>query len=483
MENNKIVFPLFFTLGVFSVSIPTMAQKQYRPNIILIVADDHGTDALGCYGNPVIKTPALDALANDGIRFTNAFCTTPSCSPSRSVILSGLHNHANGMYGLEHDFHHFSALDNIKSLPVFLSECGYQTVRIGKFHIAPEKVFKFDLVLSEGAANDNNALGRSAIEMADKCEEVFQEKDKPFFLYFALDDPHRDLPFNSWPSPNSFGNRKEGYPGEKPIIYNPDSVLVPYFLPDIPQCRKELAQYYQSVSRLDQGIAKLISLLKKAGRYDDTFIIYISDNGIAFPGAKTTLYDPGIKLPCIVKLPEQRHKGRVTDAMISWVDITPTILDYAKALPPEPSFHGKSFKTVLEAANSNNTAGWDEIYASHTFHEVTMYYPMRMVRNRKFKLIWNIAHGLDFPFAWDLIESTTWKGIMAGTDKYLGKRKIENFIKRAEFELYDLENDPEELVNLSSVPHYAGIMEALKVKIKDFQKRTGDPWFYKWEYE
>ena len=120
------------------------ASSQTSPNILLIVSDDHGIDDLGCWGNPVIKTPNLDRLADDGTRFTQAYCTTASCSPSRSTILTGLHNHANGMYGLQHTYHHFQSFDNIGSLPVYLSQVGYRTARVGKFHLAPESVYKFE---------------------------------------------------------------------------------------------------------------------------------------------------------------------------------------------------------------------------------------------------------------------------------------------------------------------------------------------------
>ena len=158
--NIKISILLLFTTLLLVCCSPaenTATQTIDQPNIILIIADDHGTDALGCYGNPIIKTPNLDQLALDGIRFTNAFCTSSSCSPSRSVILSGLHNHANGMYGLEHTFHHFKSHDHIKGLPVFLSEAGYHTARVGKFHIAPEEVYHFETVLSDGTANNMKA--------------------------------------------------------------------------------------------------------------------------------------------------------------------------------------------------------------------------------------------------------------------------------------------------------------------------------------
>jgi N-sulfoglucosamine sulfohydrolase len=239
-----------------------------QPNILLIVSDDHGKDA-GCYGNKIIKTPGIDALAADGILYKNAYSTVSSCSPSRSVILSGMYNHANGMYGLEHEHHHFQSFNSVKALPVMLKELGYRTGRVGKFHVAPEAVYKFDEVMSAGAANDMASLARSPIEMAEKIDKfISNDNSKPFFLYCAYDDPHRAFPFETYPEPNSFGNRAQGYPGITEIKYEPQKVIVPSFLPDNLQVRKELAQYYQSVSRMDQGISKVIQILKSKGLYE-----------------------------------------------------------------------------------------------------------------------------------------------------------------------------------------------------------------------
>jgi len=372
----------------------------------LLLADDHGIDALGCYGNQVIKTPYLDGLAADGVRFTHAFCTTASCSPSRSVILTGLHNHHNGIYGLQHQEHHFQSFDSVISLPVSLQKAGYRTGRIGKFHVAPESVYAFQTILSGGAANDPASIGRSAMAMAEACRSFLAATNaQPFFLYFAVDDPHRSnevLPdgqptFDTWPEPNKFGNRPEGYPGVTPVRYDPKNVLVPSFLPDTPACRAELAEYYQAVSRLDQGVGRLLQMLKETGQYDRTFILYLSDNGIAFPGAKTTLYEPGTRLPLLARLPGTTRPGSVQAAMVSWVDITPTILDVAGALPPGSAFDGRSFR---EALRGEPVAGWDEIYASHSLHEVTMYYPMRAVRTRDYKLIYNLRTRSPFLPRW-----------------------------------------------------------------------------------
>lgn len=453
----------------------SMAAASKRPNVVLIVSDDHGRGDLGCYGNPAIKTPNLDTLAAEGVRFNNAFCTTASCSASRSVILSGLYNHYNGQYGHQHSYHHFSSFNRVRSMPVLLTQAGYRTARIGKYHVAPEEIYKFDVALHGGA--------RSPVQMADNCKGfIASDNAKPFFLYFCTSDPHRgggkakDLPHQ----PDRFGNRDQGYPGIKEVKYDPEDVIVPDYLPDIPECRAELAQYCQAVSRVDQGVGHLMGLLKQAGQYDNTIVIYISDNGIAFPGAKTTLYEPGMNLPCIVRTPWQKNKGIACDALVNYADLAPTILDFAGATPSDYEFHGRSFKRVLE---HQRVDGWDTTYASHTFHEITMYYPMRVVRERRYKLIWNIAHGLEYPFASDLWASATWQGNLKRGNKTYGQRTIDAYLHRPKFELYDLQNDPHETINLADDPNHQDKFNEMKAKLKAFQKQTKDPWILKWDYE
>jgi N-sulfoglucosamine sulfohydrolase len=455
---------------------PAFSPAAQR-NVVLIVTDDQGQDA-GCYGNPVLKTPHLDALAADATRFQNAYCTTASCSPSRSVILTGLFNHANAQYGLEHGYNHFRSFENLRTLPVILSDAGYRTARAGKFHVAPEATYRFDQHVRGNA--------RSPVQMADNCRSLIEaESDQPFFLYFCPSDPHRGgvashLPHN----PDGFGNKPQGqsYPGVEPVHYDPADVIVPPFLPDTPTCRAELAQYYESISRADAGVGRLIDILKETKKYDDTLIIYISDNGAPFPGAKTTVYEPGLRLPCVIRNPQADNRGVVTEAFASWVDITPTILDYAGVeQPPRTRLHGRSLLPIL---NQETPSGWDEVYASHTFHEITMYYPMRVVRKGNYKLIWNIAHPLPFPFASDLWNSATWQDSLKRGDQFMyGKRTIETFTQRPEFELYDLESDPDEIRNLAGDPKHEKTLEDLQQALRRFQKRTNDPWLLKWERE
>jgi N-sulfoglucosamine sulfohydrolase len=488
---------LSFATVLLTFAAATFAADSKRPNIILFVTDDMGADA-GCYGNPVVKTPHLDALAKEGIRLTSAFCTTASCSASRSVILTGLHNHATAHFGHAHAYHHFSAYKNVKSLPVLLAEAGYRTGRIGKLHVEPPEVFKWETNLQ--------GPERNPVVMANNSRAFIEEQsDQPFFLYFCTADPHRSgghievdptLPADLQPNP--FGNKATGgYPGVTEVKYDSKDVIVPPFLPDTPVCRNELAQYYQSISRIDQGLGRLIELLKSADKYDDTVIIFTSDHGIAFPGGKTTVYEGGMRVPMIVKVArgqgtvdrgqgepraESRdQKGRISHAMVSHVDLTPTILDFAEALPKDQKLHGRSWK---EAVREESPKGWDAVNASHTFHEITMYYPMRVVRTREYKLIWNIAAGLPYPFASDLWAAPAWQDrYRQGPNTLYGKRTVKDYIHRPAFELYDLAKDPDETKNLANDPNYAKLLAEMKGELKAFQQRTDDPWVLKWDYE
>ena len=486
---NRLVTSLRLLVFSLVMIAPAAVAAAPRPNIVMIVSDDHGRGDLGCYGNDVVRTPHLDALAADGTRFTHAFCTTASCSPSRSVILTGQHNHRNGMYGLQHDDHKFQSYDQLKSLPVLLAAGGYRTARIGKFHVAPESVYAFQTVLSAGAANDPATIGRSPVEMAEQSRGVIEARDeRPFFLYYASDDPHRAnavLPdgrptFDTFPKPNRFGNRDAGYPGVTPVTFRPEDIPVPSYLPDTPACRAELAEYYQAIARLDQGVGRLIEILKAAGKYETTLILYLSDNGAAFPGAKTTLYEPGMRLPLLVRAPGRAKPGAIQSAMVTWADLAPTLLDMVGIKVPAGTMDGRSFRAGLDGGRLR---GWDEVFASHSFHEITMYYPMRVVRTRRHKLIWNVASGLVYPSALDLIKSPSWISVTSTGGTKFGARTVEAYLRRPAFELYDLERDPDEVVNLADDPAHRRLQAELLEKLKAFQAATRDPWFRKWSHE
>ena len=455
-------------LAILDSNSATAAKK----NVVMFVVDDQGFQA-GCYGNSVIKTPGIDALAAAGTRFSGAHCTTASCSASRSVILTGIYNHANGQFGHQHSYNHFRTFDRIKSLPVRMAAAGYRTCSIGKFHVGPEKVYHFEKYANQGIQGSRNS-----VRMAQNAKRFIEEKDdRPFFLYFCTSDPHRGGGPGGF---SNFNNVAKKYPGVKRIRYNPKDVIVPKWLPDQPEVRKELAEYYQSISRLDQGMSLLIDTLKKSGHWDDTLFIFLSDNGPPFPGAKTTLYQPGMNLPLIVRDPGHPKQGTTTDAMVTWADLTPTILDFAGVKTKPGAFHGRSF---LRAMRKERPDDWDTAYASHTFHEITMYYPMRVIRQGNFKYVLNLAHQLPYPFASDLYASPTWQGVLKRKSKMYGNRPVKSYLHRPRHELYDISQDAHELKNLARDPKYAKVLSDLQEKLKAWQTRTKDPWIVKYRYE
>jgi N-sulfoglucosamine sulfohydrolase len=487
-------------------------SRAAERNIVFFITDDE-SPTLGCYGDNVAVTPAIDRLAEDGTVFDHAFATTASCSASRSCVLSGLYNHKSGQYGHEHHFHKFTTFLDAASLtlPHVLAAEGYRTARIGKFHVGPEPVYHFETVLRGNT--------RNALQMADVCETFIKAEDeRPFFLYFATSDPHRGGGTDrTWPGklkPDLFGNKpgKGSHQGVKEVFFDPAKVPVPAFLPDTPECRSELAQYYQSCARIDRGLERLVGILKEAGVYDKTLIVFTSDHGMAFAGAKTTVYQGGLRVPFVVRNPYAAERGVRCDAMITHVDIAPSLLDFAGGLDGELNrpkkwrpagklwagtpmekgwnrsggakfdrYHGRSWVSILE---QEAPGGWDEIFASHTFHEITMYYPMRVVQDRDYKLIFNIAHGLPYPFASDLWASSTWQAQLAkGGDAPYGTWTVDGYVNRPRFELFDVQKDQWEGTNLAKDPAFADVLAKYQARLKALQKRHDDPWIMKWRYE
>jgi N-sulfoglucosamine sulfohydrolase len=439
-------------------------------NVVLLVADDLGLQ-LGCYGDPVAKTPNLDALAKSGTRFTHAFASVASCSASRGTILTGLPTHACGQYGHAHAEHNFHSFRTVKGLPALLAPAGYRSGVVAKLHVQPREVYPFDVEVQDN--------GRDPVRVAAEVKKfVADSGDKPFFLLVGFTDPHR--------AAKGFANDAK-YPPEVPAVtFDPKTVPVPYHLPDQPEVREELAEFYQSLARLDDGVGRVLKVLDEAKKADDTLVVFLSDNGIPFPGAKTTLYDAGVRLPLIVRKPGQKA-GVVSAAMASWTDVVPTVLDWC-GVKPEAVGKGKKAvplpgRSVLPVLEAEKADGWDVVYGSHQFHEVTMYYPMRMVRTRGYKYVLNLAHPLEFPHASDLWGSPTWQGVLKRGDKLMGSREVKAYLHRPKEELYDLAADPNELKNLAGDPAHAEALDGLRAKLAAWRERTNDPWLIKDKHE
>lgn len=444
------------TTAMFAGSRAVGAPAPARKNVLLLISDDQGLD-LGSYGVP-IATPRIDALARQGTRFTQAYAAVSSCSPSRAVINTGLYTHANGMYGLAHDVHNQSLLDGIATLPALLRAAGYATALVGKKHLRPEAAFPYEaeLVPERGGIRDVKAI-------ADATAAFIRDNaDRPFFVTIGYSDPHR--------AAGGYGN-ETAWPDVAPHRYDPAKVPVPSHLPDIPEVRADLADYYESVSRLDSGVGMILDALTAMDRDKDTLVIFLSDNGRPFPAAKTNLYDAGLHLPLIIRCPGVA--AAVSDAMVSWVDIAPTILDFGGVAGPGYALQGRSLLPVL---GTKGAAGWDAVFASHDFHEIDQYYPMRAIRTRTHSYILNIAHPLDYPIAGDVASSKSWRAIAADPQIRIGQRTQAAYLKRPKEELYDLRADPDEIFNLAGDRAAEPILADMRGRLHAWRKETRDPW-------
>lgn len=433
-------------------------------NVLLLVSDNQTWFDVGCYGHPLVQTPNIDALAAKGVRFREAFATTASCGPSRAVIYTGLLTHANGQYAHPHREHNQQLREDVVSVFEMLKGNGYRTGLIGKAHIKPVEKYPIDF--------EPRVRNRDVVDMSEKAGAFINSTaaDEPFFLVMSYHDPH----------PTSRDGAGWGIvhdtPGHKAVTYDPADVPVPGFLPDTPAVRESLAGYFQQISRLDDGIGRVIAELEKSGRADDTLVIFTSDHGTSEPGAMATHYEPGVRVPFVVWHAGLEHAGSVHEGLVAFTDLTPTILDWTETSFKTYPLHGRSLLPILDNAKAE---GWDRVVLSHVGHDVYAHYPMRTLRERRWKLIWNILPGQEYPLPIDTFERHLWAGTRTSGEAMIGPRTVEQFLNRPRLELYDLAADPWEIHNLAdgAERERAERMAQELVGVLQTQK---DPWLNKY---
>jgi N-sulfoglucosamine sulfohydrolase len=442
-------------LGLVCACAAAIAQPGRQPNFVLIIADDLAWDDLGAFGNRAVRTPHIDKLARAGLRFERAFVTASSCSPSRASLITGRYPHNTDAEQL-----HWPLPAEQKTVVEILKAAGYWTAQSGKWHLGNAVKDRFDLVNDVGEAGfqanpeTGKMLAKDDSGAAGWIPTLRRRpKDKPFFLWFAALDPHRDYVSNIIPNP-----------------HHPEDVRVPPYLPDTPEVRKELALYYDEIVRLDGYVGQVVVELEQQGVGDNTMILFLSDNGRPFPRAKTTLYDSGVKTPLIVKWPGRVKAGGVTQSLISLVDIAPTILELA-GLRPATSFQGRSFAAVLKDPRRSVR---DEVYAEKNWHDFED--RARAVRTGRFKYIRNYYDDLPLTPPADAVRSLTFRVMQrlheAGK---LDAAQVRVFVKpRPAEELYDTQSDPHELHNLAGEAKYADVLTQLREKLKHWEVETGD---------
>lgn len=430
-----------------------------RPNILLIVSEDHGPH-LSCYGDTVIQTPNLDKIANEGFLFKNAYITESVCSPSRSSILTGLYPHQSGHLGLTtHGFHY---VGDIKTVYAILKEAGYRTGMIGKLHLKPEDIFPIDYWPIKSPNYEKKGLDR----YAKFAGQFMQASDEPFFLMVNFPDTH-------WP----FQDIVEGRPAK---TVSPDEVVsFPYIGFDNARIRQYTSSLYNCMLRLDECIGELMGTLTKSGKDRNTLVIYLSDHGDEMAKGKFDIYEAGTKVPFLVRWPGTIDKGIRSDALVSSVDIVPTILDVAGLKVPK-DVTGKSLMPLFRNPEINFRK---YLFTEKNCDQVGMYFPRRAVRDERYKLIYSLLDDRPNEVAVRYTAVKKRVSAIAGspdTDELKTapdsiQKMYQSWIHPSKVQLYDLKNDPWEFHDLSSDPKFARIKARLLKKLFQWQKQTDDP--------
>ena len=411
------------------------------PNIVFIIADDVGWDDLGCYGSKAAHTPNIDKIASQGMLFTSAFLTASSCSPSRCSMISGRYPHNTGAAEL-----HTPLPESQIPFPLLLKEAGYYTVQAGKTHFGEAALRCFDHAFGQEEG------GVGAEERWVRCLRE-RPKNKPFFAWFAAIDAHRDWQFDAY--------------GVTP---EPTQISVPPFLSDDEKTREDLAAYHHEISRWDYYTGAVVQEIKSQGVLENTVIVITSDNGMPFPRAKTRVYDSGMKAPLIIKWPAHIAAGEVCTSLVSAVDFAATIVDIA-GLPQHKSFQGKSFRKLFQEPNQQFRK---LVYSEHNWHDYEAH--ERMVRSKNYLYIRNNRPNLPNGGPADSKRSDSHKMLdslrqvgrltAAQTDIFISPRPME--------ELYDVIEDPFQLVNLASKPALMDTLALYRSYLQDWIDETND---------
>lgn len=428
-------------------------------NVLLIVSEDGGLQ-FGCYGDHTVPTPNVDKLANEGMRFENAFVTQAGCSPSRASILTGMYPHQHGQIGLA--THRFRMFDReIPNLPSILAANGYRTGCIGKVHVNPEDAFKFDY--KPEFTSFNAGRRRDVRAVAEHAGKFFRETQRPFFLMVNYADTH--LPWRA---------QVNGLP-ENPLNKNSKVNPLPFVGLTSDAAIASTANYYNCISRLDAGIGLLLDELERAGRHENTLVIYLSDHGPEMPRGKMTCYEGGVRVPLVVRFPGRIAGAQVCSQLVSAIDLLPTILDMCAVAPPK-ELPGRSLRSLFINPDGPHR---EYLFSEFTVHWPETYFPQRAVRDKQYKLIANLlaprANGVCQYYR---AERAKFNFDDREQSDAVAEPAVRNafavFEAPPQVELYDLSCDPHERHNLADLPEHAHTVRRLSDELKRWQVDSGD---------
>jgi arylsulfatase A-like enzyme len=407
-----------------------MHMREAPPNILYLHSHDTGR-YVQPYGHPV-PTPNIQRLADQGVLFRNAFCAAPTCSASRACLLTGQYGHNNGMLGLAH--RGWSLNDYRQHLVHPLHDAGYHSVLIGEQHIAKRP----DIIGFDRVVKIETTRVKSVAPMAR--EILGEPPPEPFFMSVGFFETHRDFL-------------------EPPSLRDTLYSLPPPNLPDTPETRRDMAAYKASARSLDQGVGMVLEALDLHGLADDTLIIFTTDHGLAFPGAKATLYDRGLGVMLIMRGPDGFGGGKVNDALVSHLDVYPTLCELVGIERPD-FLQGLSLLPLVRGETSSIR---DALFAEMTWHAA--YEPQRAVRTERWKYVRRFGHRAK-PVLCNCDDSPSKDVLlrMGWADRTVAMEQ-----------LYDLVLDPNEAVNLVDEPARAETLQEMRNRLLAWMQDTSDP--------
>ncbi len=418
-------------------------QRVDRPNIVLIIADDCRMLDLGCYGSPDAKTPNIDRLAGEGLKFNSFFQAASMSSPTRQCLLSGLYPVRSGAYP-----NHTFIREWVVTLPAYLKQAGYRVAAQGKRHYAPLERYPFEYLGGKGTEGDIDIA-----KVEPFLAEVAGTRD-PFFLYLASTEPH---------TPWTKGDRSQ---------YDAHTLRLPPTLVDTRQTRQQYVNYLAEVTYLDGHIGRIDALLEKYGLSDNTIFIFTSEQGHSFPFAKWTCYDAGVQTGFIVRWKGVIEPGRQTDAICEYVDVTPTLVDIATGKVPD-GVDGRSFLPVLKAERDTFKEYTFCLQTSRGIVSGPEYYGIRSVRDSRYRYIRNLTPGATFRCA--ATTDAVWRSWQqqAGSDGFAASR-VKAYQTRPGEELYDVVEDPYQMNNLAGERKYRNVIKRMGRELDRWMAGQGD---------
>jgi arylsulfatase A-like enzyme len=439
-----VLAAILFSCTIHAADRPPVVSPS-KPNVLFIVSEDN-SEQIGCYGEKRVHTPHLDSLAAAGVRFDRAYVPYSVCSPSRAAFLTGLYTRQTGHIGLA--THRFSFYKNFKTLPAYLKEAGYYTGFIGKTHVNPENIVE-DHIDFRGVKHANFSNTFSIEDYAREARAIFEnaaKADKPFLCIINYSDAHRRF----------IEKTKAGYPTVK---VTGDIKPLPWTGVDTPYLREETRNYLNCMNRLDEGIGLVLDDLVELKQRDNTLVVYLADHGGDFMRGKTTCYEGGVKVPMIVSYPKSFPKGHAEDAMVSTMDILPTVLKETGIRIP-----AELVGTPLQDLQDPKTPRRKYMHTFNTGSAAPLLYLTFGIRDEDYKLIYNPVRDKN----------------LAGISRYKNSKiplelYEESYVNPPEFELYDLKKDPNEFQNLAADPKHSKTKDHLFKAMRDFQKEIDDP--------